>query len=1051
MLSKFFIYRPIFASVISIVFVLAGLITLMALPVAQYPNLEPPTVTVTAVYPGASAKVVADTVAAPIEQEVNGVEGMIYMSSQSAADGSYTLTVTFATGSNLDMAQVLVQNRVSIALPKLPEDVRRTGVTTKKKSPNFALLVALHAPDERFDDIFLSNYATLNLRDELSRVYGVGDVVVFGAGDYSMRIWLDPEQLKARALTTQDVANAIQEQNVQVAAGVIGQPPAPKGTAFQLTVNALGRLEDVKQFENIIIKTGRQGQITRLKDVARVQLGSKTYTQISQLNQKPSALIMVYQLPGANLLNISSQCKEVIERLSQRFPQGLEYVIGYDASDVVHASINEIVETLIIASILVILTVFVFLQDFRATLIPSVTIPVSLIGTFAVMGILGFSINTLTLFGLVLAIGIVVDDAIVVVENVSRNIDETGMSAKEASVKAMEEITGAVVATTLVLLAVFIPTAFMGGITGIMYQQFALTIAVATVFSSINALTMSPALCGMVMRPTPQRRKGFFKGFNWLLDHATTGYTKIVKLAIRRLLFAAVAYGGICLAAYWGMSTTPSGFVPVEDQGYASINIQLPDGASLQRTRAVLDKVNEIVANTKGIKYNLGMGGYSLLDGTNQSNMAGSVIVFEPWDQRTEPDVSQEAIIGNLRRKFANIQEAIVVAFIPPALPGLGLAGGFEMLVQDRGNLGLPMLQNVANELVDDGNTQDGLVGLYTSFRANVPQLFVDVDRDKVISLDVPLSSVFYTLQAYLGSAYVNDFNKFGRTYQVNIQADAKFRARASDIRALEVRNRQGGMLPLGTLASVEETFGPQVITRYNMYTSASVRGSPAAGFSSGQAMALMADLCKEKLPASMNFEWTGVSFQEQAAGSGAGMVLVMAAVFVFLVLAAQYESWKLPAPVLLSVPIALLGAFLAIKARGLDNNVYTQIGLVLLIGLASKNAILIVEFARDKYKEGMSIADAALEASRLRFRPILMTAFSFILGVIPLLIATGAGAGSRVALGTAVFGGMLAATAIGVILVPPIYTVFQRMGESRKIKKAQQALDSGEAAEKTE
>lgn len=1033
MFSRFFIQRPIFAGVVSIVIVLAGLITLMALPVSQYPNIEPPTVTVSATYPGASAKVLAETVAAPIEQQVNGVEDMIYMSSTSSSDGSYNLTVTFETGTDLDMAAVLVQNRVAIAMSKLPEEVRRLGVTTKKKSTNFAMMINLISTDGRYDDVYLSNYGTLNIRDELSRVPGVGDVQVLGAGEYSMRVWLNPEKLKARDLTTTDVANAIREQNVQVAAGIIGQRPAPKDQKFQYTVNVQGRLEDIAQFEDIIVKTASGGRITRVRDVARVELGSQTYSVVCQFNKKPTSLIMIYQLPGANLLQLSDKIREIMGRLSERYPESVKHIITYDASDVVRASIKEIVTTLIVAVLLVILTLYVFLQDIRATLVPSITIPVSLIGTFTVMSMLGFSLNTLTLFGLVLAIGIVVDDAIVVVENTTRIIDETGASPREAALQAMQEVSGPVVATTLVLLAVFIPTAFMGGLTGILYKQFALTISTATVFSSINALTLSPALCALILRGTPQTHNWFFRGFNWVFHHLTRGYGRVVSLAVRRSFIALLLFLGLTAAAAWGLINTPTGFVPEEDQGYMMINTQLPDGASLERTTKVMDRINEIVAKTPGIANNLSIIGYSMLDGTASSNMAANVLVYEHWDKRKSPQEGQDAMLAHLYGELSQIQEAIVVPFTTPALPGLGLAGGFEMMVQDRGALGLAILQQITNELAQDGNAQKGLTGLYTTFRANVPQIFVDVDRIKVKTLGIPLDSVFDTLQAYLGSSYVNDFNKFGRTYQVNIQADAAFRARVEDIKRLEVRNQQGDMIPLGTVLNIKEIFGPQLITRYNMYSAASLKGSAAPGYSSGQALNMMEQIASQKLPSSMGYEWTGISYQQIAAGSQAPFIFTIALVFVFLVLAAQYESWKIPVPAILSVPLAMFGAFAAVIIRQMDNNVYTQIGLVLLIGLSAKSAILIVEFAKNKYEHGQSAADAAIEAAKLRFRPILMTAATFILGVVPLIIATGAGAGSRQALGTAVFGGMLAATILSVVFVPPLYAIFQRLGKEKK------------------
>lgn len=1034
MLSRFFINRPIFAAVVSIVITLGGLITMLSLPVAQYPDIEPPTVTVTASYPGASSQVVADTVAAPIEQQVNGVEGMIYMNSVSASDGSYSLTVTFATGTDLDMASVLVQNRVAIATPSLPEDVKRIGVTTKKKSPSFAMCINIVSPEGRYDDIYLSNFATLRIRDELSRVPGAGDVQVMGAGDYSMRVWLDPNKLQTRSLTTGDVVNALQEQNVQVAAGVVGQPPAPDKQSFQYTVNVLGRLEEVSQFENIILKTGKDGSVVRVKDVARVELGAQTYGVVCQLNSQPTSLIMIYQLPGANLLQLSQQIQEAMARLKDSFPEGVDYIVTYDSSWVVNASIDEIVETLVIAAVLVILTVFVFLQDWRATLIPSVTIPVSLIGTFAVMSVLGFSINTLSLFGLVLAIGIVVDDAIVVVENVARNIDESGLPAKEATEKAMEEVTGPVIATTLVLLAVFIPTAFMGGITGILYKQFALTIATATLFSSINALTLSPALCGLVMRPTPEHQNFFFRGFNWFMDHTTHAYLAVVSRAVRHRFFSVLVFLAIAAAAYFGMISTPTGFVPDEDQGYLMTNVQLPDSASLQRTEAVMKEVNQIIKDTPGVANNMAIIGYSILDGTQSSNAAANVVVLKPWDERLKhPEQSMTAILTRLWIAFSQIQEANAVAFPTPSLPGVGVSGGFNLMLQDRAGAGLTQLERMATEMVNDGNQQKGLTSMFTSFRANVPQLFVDVDRTKVMALGVPLSTVFNTMQAYLGSSYVNDFNKFGRTYQVRIQADSQYRARPEDIVTLQVRNAKGQMLPLGAVVDVRETLGSQLVTRYNMYPAASIQGNAAPGYSSGQAMAIVADMAKQKLPSSMGYEWTGLSYQQVIASGTGSLIFVLAVVFVYLVLAAQYESWKIPAPVILAVPLALGGAFAAILLRGLDNNVYTEIGLVLLVGLATKNAILIVEFGKDKYEAGMDAVDAAIEASRLRFRPILMTAFSFILGVVPLVVASGAGAGSRQALGTAVFGGMLAATMLGVIFVPPLYTIFQKIGEGRR------------------
>ncbi len=1023
MFSRFFINRPVFAAVLSIVVVLAGAITLFNLPVSQYPDIQPPTVTVQASYPGASARVVAESVGAPIEQQVNGVAGMIYMSSSSTSDGNYALTITFETGTDLDMAAVLVQNRVAVASSQLPEEVTRGGVTTRKRSPNFAMCLNLVSDNDAFDSVYLSNYATLRLRDELSRIPGVGEVTVMGADEYSMRIWLDPGKLKERGLTTSDVVAAIREQNVQVAAGVIGQPPAPPGQVFQYTVTVAGRLQDAEQFGDIIIRSGEGGRFIRVRDVARVELGTLSYAVSSLFNGKPTALLMIYQSPGANVLELSQRIRRAMAGLKAGFPQGLDYVVTYDASLVVQESIQEIAETLLIATLLVVLTVFIFLQDWRATIIPAVTIPVSLIGTFTVMSLLGFSINTLTLFGLVLAIGIVVDDAIVVVENVARNLEENDLSPKEATIKAMGEVSGPVVATTLVLLAVFIPTAFMGGITGILYRQFGLTIATATVFSSINALTLSPALSALLLRGRRGKPNRFFAGFNRALGRGTEAYLGAVDWSLRRRVVSLLIFGALAAAVYFAIVTTPTSFVPNEDQGLLLVNVQLPDAASLQRTKAVMNRVNRIIAETPGVAQNISITGFSILNGTASSNMGSNLIVLKPWGQRQTPQTQINAVNQHLLGKFSQIQEANIFSFSMPPLPGLGVAGGFQMMLQDRSGLGLDALEQVSRQLLAAGYREPGVTGLYASFRAHVPQLTAEVDRAMAKAMDVPVSSVFSTMQAYLGSTYVNDFNKFGRTYRVMVQADAKFRARPEDILALQVRNNQGGMVPLGAMVSVHQTTGAPTITRYNMYPAASIMGKAAPGYSSGQALKIMARLARQTIPQGMGFEWTGISWQEAAGGAGA-LIFLLAVVFVYLVLAAQYESWKTPAPVVLSVPLAMLGAFVFLLARGMDNSVYTQIGLVLLVGLASKNAILIVEFAKSHLEAGLSAGQAAMQAARLRFRPILMTSLAFILGVIPLVVADGAGAGARRALGTAVFGGMLAATILGVVLVPLLFEV---------------------------
>ncbi|MFZ5833322.1 MAG: efflux RND transporter permease subunit [Planctomycetota bacterium] len=1027
MLSRFFIDRPIFATVISLVIVLAGVVAQQALPVAKFPEVAPPTVAVTARYPGANAMVVAETVAALIEQEVNGVEDMLYMSSVSGNDGSYTLTVTFEIGADMDMSQVLVQNRVAIANPRLPEEVRRQGIITKKQSTQIVQFVTLTSEAGQFDALFLHNYATLRIRDELTRIPGVGEVTVFGVGEYGMRIWLDPQLLKARNLTTDEVVAAIREQNVQVAAGQVGGPPTPDDTAFQYTINAMGRLRDVEQFENLIVRTAEGGRITRVRDVARVELGSQMYRFEATSNGLPCAALAIYQLPGANALEVAEGVKATMARLADAFPQGVRYDIPFDTTRFVTASIAEVYTTLIVAVLLVVLVIFIFLQDWRATLIPCAAIPVSLVGTFAMMAAVGFSINMLTLFGIVLAIGIVVDDAIVVVENTFRHLD-AGMTPKEAAKAAMAEITGPVIATTLVLLAVFVPTAFMGGITGQLYRQFALTISGAVIISTINALTLSPALCGILLRPSGENRLQrffFFRWFNWGFDAATRGYAATVGAMVRRVALVMLVFVGLVVLTAWGFVRLPTGFLPTEDQGYCFANVQLPDAASLPRTARVMKRFDEIVRGTPGVADWITISGYSLLSGTAGSNVGLMAIVFDPWEERTTPELRQEAILAKLRRQFAAVEEAIGVAFIPPAIDGLGVAGGFQMQLQDRGDLGPAALEAMAMEVVADGNAQTGLTALTTPFRASVPQLFIDVDRDKVKTLGVPLASVFGTLQAYLGSAYVNDFTRLGRTYQVLVQADEQFRVEADDIRRLEVRNNQGQMVPLGTLLTISDDFGPQMLQRYNLFPSAQINGEAAPGFSSGQALSLMEQMARAKLPPSMGYQWTGMSFQEQRVGNEQYLIFVLAVVCVFLVLAAQYESWTNPAAVIAVVPLAALGVVIALWMSGLDNNVYTQIGVVLLVALASKNAILIVEFAAERQRQGLSLREAARSAAELRFRAILMTAFSSILGFLPLVVAAGAGAASRQSVGTVVVGGMIAATIFSLLFVPSFFVLF--------------------------
>ncbi|MCP4748252.1 MAG: multidrug efflux RND transporter permease subunit [Desulfobacteraceae bacterium] len=1051
MFSRFFINRPIFAAVVSIIIIMAGLVTLQTLPVAQYPEIAPPTVQVRAVYPGANAGVVASTVAQPIEEQVNGVENMLYMSSTSTNNGAYNLTVTFKVGTNLDMAQVLVQNRVAQAESSLPQEVQRMGITVKKKSNNILLFASLTSPDNSLDSLYLSNYASLRIKDELSRLEGVGSVQIFGAGNYSMRIWLDPERMKARGLTSSDVIAAISEQNVQVAAGQIGQPPIDKQQDYQYAVNVEGRLEEVAEFEQIILKSLPGGRMIRVKDVARVELGAQSYSGASQTHGKECAAIAVNPQPGANALKVAERVKNRMEELSHSFPPGIEFNIPFDTTIFVEDSIDEVLETLYIATVLVILVILIFLQNWRAALIPMATIPVSLIGTFAVMAALDVSINMLSLFGIVLAIGIVVDDAIVVVENVMRNIDESGLDPKSATLQAMKEVTGPIVATTLVLLAVFVPTAFLSGITGQLYRQFALTIATATIFSAINALTLSPALSAIILRPTANRQNFIARWFNRCFDWVQRAYGFVVGRLVRRAVLMLILFAGISSAAFWGFNQLPKGFVPNEDQGWAIIALQLPDAASLQRTKAVVDTINERLDKMPGIKNYVSVPGYSALDDTVASNAAAIFTVFDPYEERQTAGLSLDAMIGQLWGAVANIQEAMVFAFPPPPIMGLGNAGGFEMQIQDVGNLGLNALQSNAYAMMMAANTQGNLKQVFTTFRANVPQLQANVDRSQTKSLGIPLSDVFQTLQANLGSVYVNDFNKFGRTYQVRIQADSRFRATPEDILKLEVRNNNGHMVPLGTVVDVSDTLGPQVITRYNLYPSAKLNGQGAAGISSGEAMQIMESIAAEKLPDGMGYEWTGMSYQEKAASGQTLFIFILAVIFVYLVLCAQYESWSLPLTVILSVPLAVLGTVAAVWIRSMDINVYTQIGIILLIALTCKTAILIAEFAKTSRQEGQSITDAALDAAKLRFRPILMTAATLILGVFPLVIATGAGAAGRQALGTAVFAGMISATALLVFYVPMFYVLIQRFSEAfaKKLRRKDRQFEAASGLSK--
>lgn len=1043
MFSHFFIRRPIFAGVISIVILLLGGFSLVSLPVARYPDISPPTITVSAVYPGADAQTVADTVGTPIEQQVNGVENMLYMRSVCGNDGTYSLTVTFASGTDLDTANVLTQNRVSAAIAKLPQEAQRMGVTVKKKSTDANLYIALYSPDGRYDDLFLSNYMNIQMRDELARSPGVGEVQAFGVGDYSMRIWLDPDRMRIRNITPDDILRAVRDQNVQVAAGKIGEPPVPEGQAFTLSIQVQGRLIEPAEFERIVLRTGAAGQVLRLGDVARVEMGSSSYAMTSSYLGKPSATLVVYQIPGANALEVADGVKAKLAELKSRFPEGLDYAVVYDNTDIIKSSIREVVITLFATLVLVVLTVYLFLQDFRATLIPSMTIPVSLVGTFAAMAAIGYSINQFTLFGLVLVIGIVVDDAIVVVENCSRLLAE-GKSPKQAAMDTMTEVSGPVIATTLVLLAVFVPTTFMGGITGTLFKQFAVTISVATVFSSINALTLSPAMCGILLRPPTGRPPArLFRGFNRILDASRDRLGGVVTLAIRRFAVGLLLFAAMVGLSVFGFGRLASGFVPQEDEGYCLINLQLPDAASQERMVAFAKQVEAVIGETPGVEKYMTITGYSILDGVAIPNAGFALAVFHPWDDRDASE-HQAIILRRLNGAFARLQDGAAMAFPVPSLPGVGLTAGISMMLQDRGGVGLDMLQTVGQEFMADGNAQSGLTGMYTPFRSGVPQLRAEIDRDQILTKGLSLGAVFSALQTFLGSAYINDFTLFNRSFQVKAQADRAFRADPEDILRLEVRHPNGSMVPLGSLMSVEEILGVQSVTRYNMYPAIKIMGQPEVGYSTGDAMDIVADMAARKLPASIGYEWTELSYQEQAAAGSTNIIFVLAIVLVFLVLAAQYESWTLPIGVVLAVPTALLGAVGGILMKGYDNNVYTQVGIVLLIGLSTKSAILLVEFAKAQADGGRSLAEAALDAARLRYRAVLMTAFSFILGVIPLLTASGAGAESRKVIGTTVFYGMIAATVISLIAVPMLFYVVARMSGGGKTR---EQADPTEAA----
>jgi HAE1 family hydrophobic/amphiphilic exporter-1 len=1054
--ARFFVDRPIFAGVVSIFITLIGGIAYFSLPVAQYPEIAPPNVVVTAQYPGASAEVISNTVSTPLEQEINGVDDMLYMLSQATSDGKLTITVTFKLGTDPDEAQVLVQNRVSAAEPRLPEEVRRLGVTTRKNSPDFLMVVHVYSPDESRDQLYISNYATLQLVDVLKRIDGVGDVQVFGARDYAMRVWLDPDKIAARSLTGPEVADAVRSQNLQVASGVLNQPPVPNPGAFQMNLETLGRLVEPRQFSNIVVKAGENGEVTRLRDVGNVELGAQDYGLNAYLGEKGAVAIGIFQRPGGNALETADTILQTLKDMKGRFPPGLTYDVVYNPTEFISKSIDEVIRTIFEAIALVVLVVVIFLQTWRASIIPIVAIPVSLIGSFAVMAALGYSINTLTLFGLVLAIGIVVDDAIVVVENVERNL-RLGMSPKEAARRTVDEVGGALIAIALVLTAVFIPAAFVTGISGQFFRQFAVTIATSTVISLLVSLTLSPALSGILFKPhrhESEHKQGFhplaafFRGFNRGFDAMARGYAGLARRLIAIGPIVLLVYAGLIGLTVWQFERAPTGFIPAQDEGYLITIVQLPPGSSLARTDAVVKQATKIMLETPGI---VNTAGFTGLDGatfTNASNAAAIFSVLAPYEDRVSKGLSAGRILGDVTQRLGAVEEGFIITVPPPPVRGIGNAGGFKMMIQDRGGQGLKALEEAATQIMIAGNQTAGLAGVFTLFNTKTPKLFAEIDRVRAQMFHVPAERVFQTLEVYLGSTFINDFNFLNRTFRVTAQAMGEFRQSAASIANFKTRNNLGEMVPIGAVAKIKDISGPYRVARYNLYPAAEIQGNVAPGTSTGTALSMMETLAGQNLTEGFGFEWTELAYQQKLAGNTGLFVFGAAVLFVFLVLAAQYESWSLPLSVILIVPMCLLAAVTGLLMRGLDVNVLSQVGFVVLVGLAAKNAILIVEFAKQAEEEGKNPTEAAVRAAGTRLRPILMTSFAFILGVVPLVIASGAGAEMRIAMGTAVFAGMIGVTFFGLIFTPVFYVVVRRFAIWLRGHRTAHATTAGRGAE---